>query len=112
DDPEPIAQRLLRLKTQDGNILLANIFMSDEITVPTHAAQWPGINAQTPLSPDKYLYKLRKMSSILPDSYHSLLKESGFGIQPRTYMLLPGNSPDLIAMGFQMAAATPVQPNH
>jgi hypothetical protein len=49
------------------------------------------------------------MSSKIPDSYRMLMAESGYQIQPGAYMLLPGNNPELVAMGFQMASATPIQ---
>jgi hypothetical protein len=111
EDPEPIARRIMDLKVPDGNVLLTNIFISEDagIVAEQEPRKWPGINDQTQLDPEKYLYKLRRMSSKIPDSYRMLMAESGYQIQPGAYMLLPGNNPELVAMGFQMASATPIQ---
>ena len=99
------------MRVPDGNVLLTNIFISEDsgIDVEQDSRKWPGITDQTSLDPKKYLYKLRRMSSKIPDSYRMLMTESGYQISPDAYMLLPGANPELVAMGFQMASATPIQ---
>jgi hypothetical protein len=110
DDPEPIVQRIMNLSVPDGNVLVENIFISerilpDSITDPT---KWPGILPESQLSND-YAKKLRAMSSPIPESYRSMMLENNYHLAPGALMLLPGVSPELVAMGFQMSAATPVR---
>jgi len=111
EDPEPVVQRIMNLSVPDGNVLLTNIFISEDsgIDVEQDSRNWPGITDQTSLDPKKYLHKLRRMSSKIPDSYRMLMTESGYQIKSDAYMLLPGANPELVAMGFQMASATPIQ---
>ncbi len=112
DDPLPSARRSMARQVADGPVLMANIYLAPEINELTRAADyrsWPGITDQTELQPDSYLFKLRQMSSRLPASYQSLMRENGFHIGTDAYMLIPGSAPQLVAMGFQMAASTPVR---
>jgi hypothetical protein len=111
EDPEPIAQRIMNMEVPDGRVLMTNIFISDDsgVEVEKDSRAWPGITDQTQLDREKYLHKLRRMSSRIPDSYRMLMTESGYQINPGAYMLLPGVNPELVAMGFQMASATPIQ---
>lgn len=69
---------------------------------------WPGILPETRLA-NEYARKLQDMSSPLPESYRMMMLESNYRLGPGALMLLPGMSPDLVAMGFQMSAATPVR---
>ncbi|MCI0577920.1 MAG: VWA domain-containing protein [Chloroflexi bacterium] len=111
EDPEPISQRIMQMQVPDGHVLMTNIFISDELPEGSglDSRRWPGITDQTALSPEKYLSKLRRMSSKIPESYRTMMAESGYQLQPGAYMLLPGANPELVAMGFQIASATPVQ---
>ena len=38
-----------------------------------------------------------------------MMQESNYSLNPGALMLLPGMTPELVAMGFQMSAATPVR---
>ncbi len=110
EDPEPIARRIMDMSVPDGNVLVENIFitdriLSDEISDPT---KWPGIQAGTELTND-YALKLRSISSPLPESYRAMMQEYNYHLAKGALMLLPGISPELVAMGFQMSAATPVR---
>ena len=49
------------------------------------------------------------MSSPIPESYRAMMLENNYHLAPDSLMLLPGISPELVAMGFQMSAATPVR---
>ena len=51
------------------------------------------------------------MSSMLPESYRIMMLENGYDLTPGALMLLPGANSDLVAMGFQMSAATPITPS-
>ncbi len=100
----------MNLSVPDGNVLVENIFISERIipeTIPD-PTKWPGILPNSQLSND-YAKKLRAMSSPIPESYRGMMLENNYHLAPGALMLLPGVSPELVAMGFQMSAATPVR---
>jgi hypothetical protein len=109
-DPEPIVRRIMGLSVPDGPVLIENIFVADALgSEPIRdVRQWPGILAETPLAND-YARKLQALSSPLPESYRIGLLEYGYRLVPGALMLLPGTSADLVGLGFQMSAATPVR---
>lgn len=110
EDPEPIVQRIMEMKMPDGNVLVENIFISDEIlkTPIENSRKWPGIMPDTHLE-DEYGNKLKRLSSPLPESYREMMLETGYKIEPGALMMLPGTNADLVSLGFQMSAATPVR---
>ncbi len=108
-DPQPIVERIKAMRNEDGNVLVENIFISDNILpypVPDPTV-WPGIDDTTQLN-GKYAHKLRSMSSRLPEGYRVMMSENGYAIAPNAYMMLPGMSPELVQMGFVMSMSTPV----
>jgi hypothetical protein len=109
EDPEPIAQRIKAMQVADGNVLVENIFISDVILERpiNNVREWPGILRKTKLK-NEYAKKLRDMSSPLPPSYYAMMRESGYQMDEKAVMMLPGISPSLVEMGFVMSAATPV----
>ncbi len=109
-DPEPVVRRIMQMAIPDGNVLVENIFISDKILPQPIAdpTQWPGILPDTKLV-SNYAHKLRAISSPIPDSYRAMMLENNYHLAPGALMLLPGMSPELVAMGFQMSAATPVR---
>lgn len=109
DDPEPVARRIMEMRVPDGNVLVENIFISDNFmeTEVKEPQLWPGIQPDTALASD-YASKLRNMSSRAPYSYRMIMHEYGFNLSPDALMLFPGTTRELVAMGFQMSAATPV----
>ncbi|HET6313204.1 MAG TPA: vWA domain-containing protein [Chloroflexia bacterium] len=109
-DPEPIVRRIMEMTVPDGNILVENIFISDKVLSQpvTDPTKWPGILPDTELTSD-YAQKLRDLSSPIPESYRAMMQENNYHLTPGALMLLPGMSPELVAMGFQMSAATPVR---
>lgn len=109
EDPEPIARRLMNLSVKDGSVLVENIFISDhvleqEIELPK---RWPGIRDNTAFK-DAYGEKLRRMSSVIPESYRGMMRESNYNLALGSMLMFPGTSPDLVSLGFQMSAATPI----
>jgi len=107
DDPEPIVRRIMQMRVNDGPVLVENIFISDKILpyqIPD-LQQWPGIMPDSKLGSD-YAYKLRSMSSTLPEPYRVMMLEMGYRLSPNATMLLPGTSPELVQMAFAMATAT------
>lgn len=109
EDPEPVVRRIMAMGVPDGNVLVENIFISDNLLAqPVQDPKtWPGILPETPLTND-YARKLRSISSPLPESYRRMMLENSYRPDPRAVMMLPGGSPELVAMGFQMSTATPV----
>ncbi len=109
-DPDPIAKRIMKMSVPDGNVLVENIFLSEDILAEPvkDPYNWPGVTDATELQ-NEYAEKLRVMSSDLPGTYRTTMQESGYRLDEGAKMMLPGSSPDLVAMGFQMAMATPVR---
>lgn len=110
NDPKPIVKRIMQMSVPDGNVLVENIFISDNImkAAVEDLANWEGITPATPLS-SKYADKLRNLSSPVPDSYRTVMLEFGYNLGHNAHMLFPGNSAELVSLGFQMSAATPVR---
>ncbi|MDO7905717.1 vWA domain-containing protein [Paenibacillus sp. JX-17] len=110
DDPEPIAKRIMNMSVPDGNVLVENIFISDHLLgspIP-EPRRWKGITPDTVLL-DEHAEKLRRMSSPLPDTYREMLVESDYQLASNALMMLPGTCAELVSIGFQMSAATPVR---
>ncbi len=110
DDPEPIVKRIMEMSVPDGNVLVENIFLSTSILKDdvTDVKNWSGILSDTPLT-NEYAEKLRGMSSPIPESYHAMMRENGYRLDKGALMMFPGTRPELVAMGFQMSAATPIR---
>ena len=109
-DPEPVVRRILQMRVPDGNVLVENIFVSDRIlSRPIGDPQrWQGVFSTTNLA-SPYAAKLLRMSSLVPESYRATMGEYGYDLAPGALMLFPGMSSELVAMAFQMSAATPVR---
>ena len=110
EDPEPIVRRIMQMDVQDGPILVENIFISDHVLPRriTDPQKWAGILPDTRLA-NNYARKLRAISSPVPESYRMMMLEMGYNLDAGAVMLLPGMNPELVAMGFQMSASTPVR---
>lgn len=110
DDPAPCARRIMEMRVPDGNVLVENIYISDRLAPEPIAdvRQWRGILPETPLA-DAYAAKLQSLSSPLPESYRQTLAEHQYRLATGALMLLPGMSAELVGLGFQMSAATPVR---
>ncbi|HRE49385.1 MAG TPA: vWA domain-containing protein [Aggregatilineales bacterium] len=109
DDPTPIVQRIMGLGTNDGNVLVENIFISDKIlkTPVDDAFTWAGVTSEADLASD-YARALLRMSSPLPDSYRGEMQEFGYTLNSAAPMMFPAQTKDLIRMAFTMSGATPV----
>jgi len=110
DNPVPIAQRIMQMAVPDGKAMVENIFISDSILKEpiTDPYSWPGITPNTQLE-SKYAVQLKSMSSPIPATYRAMMIESNYHLADKALMLLPGETPDLITLGFQMSAATPIR---
>ncbi len=110
-DPEVIAKQIMQMSVPDGNVLVENIFVTDKaLTTPiTDPKGWDGINDETPLA-SPYAETLMRMSSQIPPTYASVMAEMGYRLSPGARMLFPGNTPEIVELGFAMSGATPVTP--
>ena len=108
-DPEPIVHRIMSMSIPDGNVLVENIFISDNILSDkiNDPCQWSGVLSNTKLRSD-YARKLRALSSPLPDGYRVMMRESGYNIAESAAMMIPGMTPALVEMGFVMSMSTPI----
>jgi len=108
-DPEPIAQEIMRMSNDDGNVLVENIFVGPDLTrqpvLDPYA--WPGVQDESELK-SRYAQKLFHMSSPLPESYASMLEEEGYELEPGSRMLIPGTDQVLIELAFAMSGATKI----
>ncbi|NDJ51634.1 MAG: VWA domain-containing protein [Chloroflexi bacterium] len=110
-DPEPIAKRIMQMAVPDGNVLIENIFVTDKATSApiSDPKNWDGITDETPLA-SPYAETLMRMSSEVPPTYASVMAEMGYRLSPGARMLFPGNTPEIVELGFAMSGATPVSP--
>jgi len=108
-DPEPVVRRIMSMSVPDGNILVENIFISDNILSEriNDPHQWSGVLSNSKLNTN-YARKLRSTSSPLPDSYRIMMRESGYNIADNAMMMIPGMTPALVEMGFVMSMSTPI----
>ncbi|GGA38776.1 vWA domain-containing protein [Paenibacillus physcomitrellae] len=109
-DPLPVARRIMEMGVPDGKVLIENIFITDYLLSEPVAEprRWGGITVQTKLK-DDHAELLREMSSPLPPSYREMLQEADYQLSEEALMLLPGTCAELVSVGFQMSAATPVR---
>jgi uncharacterized protein YegL len=110
NDPEPIAQEIMQMSNDDGNVLVENIFVAPDLTRQpiTDSEAWPGISDAGELQ-DAYAVKLFNMSSALPASYAEVIRADSYSLRAGCRMLIPGANKDLVELAFTMSGATPVR---
>lgn len=106
-DPEPIVRRIMAMRVPDGNVLVENIFISENILKEpiTDLKRWGGVRPSTKLV-SNYAHKLRDMSSPVPPSYRAIIREMGYDLADDAVMMIPGMTPELVQMGFVMSTVT------
>jgi hypothetical protein len=106
-DPMPVAKRIMAMSVPDGNVLVENIYVTTSgLNIPD-VNSWPGVSSESEL-PDRYSPTLFQMSSPIPESYRSVMREFGYQLEDGARMFFPGDQPDLVELGFAMSGATPV----
>lgn len=112
DDPEPIVQRIMNMSVADGNVLVENIFLSDSILSDpiVDISKWQGVLPETDFASD-YVSRLLRMSSPIPKSYLERMREMAYHLNENSMMLFPGESPELVEIGFQMSGSTRIMPS-
>jgi uncharacterized protein YegL len=109
-DPVQFAQELQKISVPDGNVLVENIFITDQITLHSeNILDWKGYKF-TESTGDPYGDKLLAMSSPIPASYAQIMSEqAGLKIREGTAMMFPGISREFIKTGFAMSIVTGAQ---
>ena len=74
-NPEPLAQEIMALGTNDGNVLIYNAHLSEMSAVPV---QYPSDESETP--PDEYAAQMFRMSSVFPDPVVELAAGMGLPV--------------------------------
>ncbi len=116
-DPEPFVREIMQMKLAngkqipDGNILVENIYITDQIQFPTIDQKlFRGFPVGQPTG-NPIADKLLRMSSKLPDTYkrridEDLKKSYDLALDSGVAMLLPGTSPELVKKAFVMSSVT------
>ena len=105
-DPLEFAQKLQQISLRDGNVLVENIFITDQISVPSSPQEWQGYRFSDRTG-NSYGDKLLAMSSAIPSTYAQILREqAGIKIREGTAMMFPGITREFIKFGFVMSIVT------
>jgi uncharacterized protein YegL len=106
EDPEPILKEIKKMRVDDGNILIANLFVSDELKVSIDdATTWPGYKTGDDIG-NPYGNRLLSFSSELPETYRDVMHDMGYSIQSGTVMMYPGIKPEFVQMAFVMSTVS------
>ncbi|MBE0682490.1 MAG: VWA domain-containing protein [Anaerolineales bacterium] len=106
-DPAEFAKQLKEISVPDGNVLVENIFITDQITLSSqNINDWNGYRVSESTG-DPYGDKLLAMSSRVPAGYAQIMSEqAGLKIREGTAMMFPGVSQEFIKTGFVMSMVT------
>ena len=74
-NPESLAQEIMAMETNDGNVLIYNVHLSEMSTMP---AQYPDQESDVP--PDEYAKQMFRMSSVFPDPVVKLADDMGLPV--------------------------------
>lgn len=107
NDPEPLARELMNTRTPDGNVLVQNIFIGNNLTTAPigDPTEWPGVRAESEIA-NAFAAKLFRMSSELPDGYAAMMADEGYSLEPGSRMLFPASSAELVQLAFAVSGAT------
>ena len=105
-DPLEFSQRIQKISVPDGNVLVENIFITDQISVPVSPQDWQGYQ-HADKTGTSYGDRLLEMSSLIPSTYAQILREqAGLKIREGTAMMFPGITREFIKFGFVMSIVT------
>lgn len=109
-DPTPIAKRIMAMSVPDGNVLLENIFIGQDLLrqAVTDVKSWAGLTSASELV-NPHAQLLFNMSSAIPSTYRGLMNEMGYKLQDSARLMFAGNDSKLIEMAFVMSGMTPVK---
>lgn len=109
-DPLEFAKKIQGISVPDGNVLVENIFITDQIRLASgEVKDWKGYRFDESTG-DPYGDKLLAMSSPIPAGYAQIMNEqAGLKIREGTAMMFPGISREFVKTGFVMSTVTGVQ---
>lgn len=103
---EPIVKRIMGMQVPDGNVLIENVYVGDNISYESivDPFQWAGVLffKQDPSSS----YFLNACSGI-PASYGQIMRYAGYSLDEWAFMMIPCQTPHLLGMGFYLAISGP-----
>jgi hypothetical protein len=124
-DPTPVAERIMAMRVPDGNVLIENVLLTlPRVAIPKNkslsgllarlagreptsnvvvpeSGNWPGFTSKRDL-PDQSAKTLTlfQISSPIPKTYLSCMREFGYQLDLNARMLFPGDRPDVVELAF------------
>jgi hypothetical protein len=98
NSPLALAERIRAYETDDGPVLIENVFISDNAlrTPISNIESWPGVGSEAELQ-GSFAAELFRMSSEIPATYLETIRYWGFSnMKPGSRLMFPGANPDLI----------------
>ena len=103
EDPEPVVSEIKNIVVPDGNVLVENVFISEDLSLETSkAAKWTGFK-HSDKTGSPYGDRLLAMSSQLPELYWRSMWEMEYSIEKDTVMMYPGVNIEFVQMAFAMS---------
>ena len=102
-DPMLVAEEICTMNVEDGNVLLANIYLKG---VSSEYSAF--FTSDKPEWLDTYEEQLFHMSSLFPEQYRAIFKEFGYDIHPGAKMYFRGWFPEIYGLLIPMSGTTPV----
>jgi Mg-chelatase subunit ChlD len=112
-----IFERITRLRTKYGSVLLSTAYIGEELFNTTASnqspgdftRQWTGVTDRTRFAGRRAEWgaSLRQLSSRMPDAYTKQMHEQGYtALEKNTYLFFPGNNPEMLSLAINNAAST------
>ena len=103
EDPEPVVRAIQGIEVPDGNVLVENVFISEEFSIGTEdASLWTGFK-RGDITGNTYGDRLLAMSSHIPELYWRSMWEMEYSIEKDTVMMYPGVNSEFVQMAFAMS---------
>ena len=112
-DPLQFVEEIKKMETSDGNVLIENIFITEDIKMPTSDLTiFEGFSHGEFLG-NPFGERLLSMSSLLPETYREMINNlQGMSLQQGTAMLYPGISPDYVRVAFVLPGTSGLPMTH
>jgi len=106
-DPTPIVQRIQQMRVRDGNVLVGNVYVAENmLRKPVRDwTRWEGVHKPSQLTND-YARLLLRLSSPLPETYRQNINNNGYNLQPGAALFFPGIHTELMRLAFAVSTAT------
>jgi hypothetical protein len=106
-DPSSIVNEIRGLKTNDGPVLVSNIFVGDHLLNQPilDMKKWQGVKSPNQLQ-SQAACNLFNISSQIPGAYAQNIQKKGYSLQSDARMLIPATNLELVELAFAMSTAT------